>query len=40
MTLGCELKALSDMNDSRLWLAPMTLGREHIALNTMKSSKF
>ena len=40
MTLGCELRALSAMNDSWLWLTSMTLGREHMALVTMKSSKF
>ena len=37
VVLGFVLKALDVMNDSRLWLILMTLGRELKALDAIKS---
>ena len=35
--LGCELRALDAMNNSRLWMALTKLGRPLKVLNAMKS---
>ena len=39
MTLGHELRALNDMNDSRLSMTSKTVGHELRALDTMNSSE-
>ena len=38
MTMGRELRALDDMNNSRLWMTRATQGRELKALDAMNSS--